>query len=388
MTCRGQEPAKEGSPNRASPKGGKRRAPSRAFWLGVGAVAFFAVVLASAGVLVARGSEPLVGPHPSPNPIEVPTPATKESPEVFTGVVHSTQTSSETLVPTLAEPALALADPEPAEPVQTPSPTPGSSTPQARDPVASSWSAPPQPVLQPPAPTPQAVAYRLAQEAAERFGIRIVLDGQGWGEDEATQALNIGAVVSAMERLPSKVASAAAAHPHGPLTFVSNDHGRTLAGWQPYGDFPIGFYTNSDQGPAVSGPANQVVLIPGFADMSIGHEALHAYQFRDVGPNQYVLALLGDEMRSFMAATGWRQLGSDEQVREAASQPWAVVNSLYMYEGRPLTYATAGGSAVTLSPPNPLEAFAVAGSVYYTRPAGMSLPDWPEYWAWFQANLG
>jgi hypothetical protein len=92
-------------------------------------------------------------------------------------------------------------------------------------------------------------------------------------------------------------------------------------------------------------------------------------------------------MRSFMAATGWRQAGTDEQVREAANQPWDVVNGLYVYEGRPLTYTTAGGSNVSLSPPNPLEAFAVAGSSYYTRPSGMPLPDWPEYWFWFQANL-
>jgi hypothetical protein len=121
--------------------------------------------------------------------------------------------------------------------------------------------------------------------------------------------------------------------------------------------------------------------------MSIGHEIIHAYQFRNYGPDQYVLALLGEEMRSFMAATGWRQAGTDEQVREAANQPWDVVNGLYVYEGRPLTYTTAGGSDVSLSPPNPLEAFAVAGSIYYTRPSGMPLPDWPEYWFWFQANL-
>ena len=35
-----------------------------------------------------------------------------------------------------------------------------------------------------------------------------------------------------------------------------------------------------------------------------------------------MLVLLGDEMRSFMAAAGWRQVGTDEQVRAAANQPW------------------------------------------------------------------
>ena len=55
---------------------------------------------------------------------------------------------------------------------------------------------------------------------------------------------------------------------------------------------------------------------------------------------------------------------------------------------RPLTYVTAAGSPAILTPPNPLEAFAVAGSIFYARPQGMSLPAWPEYWAWFSQNLG
>jgi hypothetical protein len=98
------------------------------------------------------------------------------------------------------------------------------------------------------------VAQQLAQEAAQRFGIRIVLDGQDWGDGEAAQDTNIGAVISTLERLPEKVTSAVTAHAHGTLTFVSNTQGRTLAGWQPYGNFPMGYYTNSDQGAA--GPAS------------------------------------------------------------------------------------------------------------------------------------
>ncbi|MDO8616002.1 MAG: hypothetical protein Q7T33_09765 [Dehalococcoidia bacterium] len=239
-----------------------------------------------------------------------------------------------------------------------------------------------------PAPPPETAAARLAREAGQRFGIRILLDGQDWGPDEASRQANIAAVISVMERLPQGVLSAVAGHPHGPLTFVSNMSGRTLDGWQPYGDFPMGFYTNSDQGAEGSHPANEVVLIPGFSDMSIGHEVLHAYHFRSAPPDRYAPALLGDEMRSFMAAAGWRQVGSDQQVLEATDGPWAALNSVYVYAGRPLTYATAAGSSVTLTPPNPLEAFAVAGSIYFTRPSGMPLPDWPEYWAWFSANLG
>ncbi len=388
MACRSHGTAGEGGDNRASPKGGQRRFSSRAFWLGMGTVATVAAVLASAGALVAvHGSEPPSTPLPSPALSEAPGLPEKASELLLTGAADGGRigdSASATPVATVA----AQIELPPAEPSPTPLPTATPSTPETPDPVASSSSATPQPVPQAPVPMPQPVADRLVQEAAQRFGIQIVLDGQDWGEGEAAQTTNIGAVISAMERLPQGVVSAVTAHAHGPLTFVSNSQGRTLAGWQPYGNFPMGFYTNSDQGAAGSGPANQVVLIPGFAEMSIGHEILHAYQFRDLGPDQYVLALLGDEMRSFMAAAGWRQVGTDEQVRAAANQPWDVVNSLYVYEGRPLTYTTIGGSTVTLSPPNPLEAFAVAGSVYYTRPSGMPLPDWPEYWDWFQANLG
>ena len=375
MACRSHGPAGDGNQRGTSPKGGQRQSPSRAFWLGLGAVASFAITLALAAATAAdRGSEPPSPLLTTPAAIEVAGRAESSAHFVLRGVAGGGTAGDST------SPA-----PLPPEAPATPTPTPSVS--RAGGAVASSSSATPRPVSQAPAPMPQPVAQRLAREAALGFGIRIVLDGQDWGDGEASQATNIGAVISALERLPEKVVAAVTAHDHGALTFVSNTQGRTLAGWQPYGDFPMGFYTNSDQGAAGSSAANQVVLIPGFAAMSIGHEIIHAYQVRNYGPDQYVLALLGEEMRSFMSATGWRQVGTEEQVRQAANQPWDVVNSLYVYEGRPLTYITAGGSPVSLGPPNPLEAFAVTASIYYTRPSGMPLPDWSEYWSWFQANL-
>jgi len=48
-----------------------------------------------------------------------------------------------------------------------------------------------------------------------------------------------------------------------------------------------------------------------------------------------------------------------------------------VYEGRPLSYVTSGGASTTISVANPIEAFAIAGSIYYTRPSWMPLPDWP-----------
>ena len=235
----------------------------------MGTVATVAAVLASAGALVAvHGSEPPSTPLPSPALSEAPGLPEKASELLLTGAADGGRigdSASATPVATVA----AQIELPPAEPSPTPLPTAIPSTPETPDPVASSSSATPQPVPQAPVPMPQPVADRLVQEAAQRFGIQIVLDGQDWGEGEAAQTTNIGAVISAMERLPQGVVSAVTAHAHGPLT-----------------------------------------------------------------------------------------------------------------------YTTIGGSTVTLSPPNPLEAFAVAGSVYYTRPSGMPLPDWPEYWDWFQANLG
>ncbi len=98
--------------------------------------------------------------------------------------------------------------------------------------------------------------------------------------------------------------------------------------------------------------------------------------------------MLQPEMRSFMEAVGWRQTGSDEEVRQAVGQPWSALDSLYVYEGRALSYSTTGGATSTITAANPIEAFAIAGSFYYTRPSWILLPEWPEYWAWFRANLG
>jgi hypothetical protein len=133
-----------------------------------------------------------------------------------------------------------------------------------------------------------------------------------------------------------------------------------------------------------------VVIIPGFADASVGHELLHAYQFRAVPPDHYGLAMLGAEMKGFCEAVGWTQLGGDEEVVAAsqAASSWADFNVLFEYRGRGLVYVTASGSSSVLRPVNPLEAYAVAGSFYYTRPSSVPLPDWPDYWGWFSANLG
>src|SRR3972149_4199369 len=140
-----------------------------------------------------------------------------------------------------------------------------------------------------------------------------------------------------MDRLPDTGISAVGAPPHGPLTFVSNNEGRTLAGWQPYGAHPMTYYTNSDQGPGGYHAANEVVLSVGATSSSIRHEIMHAYQARGVGPDAYALSLLQPEMRSFMAATLGRRSRSDDELRVACDSAGPVLIDLAVYEGLPLT---------------------------------------------------
>lgn len=384
--ARGRHPTWQEEHSGFSHNGGhprRERSPSRGFLIGVGAVGLFALFLAAVGAIAAQspsGSDsetPIPLPDESPIPVEV----TVAPPEV---------TPDPEYAEALSEPDGSVGQPEPGVQltVAVSEPEATSSAVQAPRTAASSWSAAPTPVPPAPAPPPVPETVRLAGQAGETYGVRIILEGQDWGPDEASQAANVQAVISAVARLPDTVISAVVSHAHGPLTFVSNDQGRTLDGWQPYGGHPMTYYTNSDQGPGGYHASNQVVASVGATGMSIGHETLHAYQFRNVGPDEYALALLQPEMRSFMEATGWRQSGSDEQVRQATDQPWSALDSLYVYEGRALTYSTGSGATSTLAPANPIEAFAVTGSIYYTRPSWMPLPDWPEHWAWFRTNLG
>ncbi len=95
---------------------------------------------------------------------------------------------------------------------------------------------------------------------------------------------------------------------------------------------------------------------------------MHAYQLRGEAPGDYAGALLAPEMKSFMQATGWQQTASDEQVRAAARQSWETLDADFMYSGRALTYTGENGDMLSLFAPNPLEAFAEAGGLYYRTP--------------------
>jgi hypothetical protein len=231
----------------------------------------------------------------------------------------------------------------------------------------------------------EASANALVASLDTAYAVQIATAGQDWGATEAAQTANIGAVQQALGVLPAGVLAAVSGEAARPLTFLSNGDGRTLSGWQPYGSGAPPYYTSSDQ-PGDS-PANEVVLRPGADVTTIVHELLHAYQFRAFAPGDYVTALESPEIRSFMAETGWRQTASDEQVLAAAAEPWATVNAMFAHEGRPLSYIDGAGETVTLEAGNPLEAYATAGSLYFVYRASGGVPDWPEYWSWFDSNL-
>lgn len=349
--------------------------PSRGFWFGMIAVAVFAGVLAAVGAYAAADNSPQQLQYPigpAPTAVVSYAPRMTTPPDDFT--LNGASDPSGALAP--ADSAGIAEDTSEAAPAGAgESDSAGaytSSTVMSPTPVASSWSQ--SPVVATPAPAAplSTSANALVDYANAAFGIEIVTDGQDWGDDDAAQTDNIGAVVSAWQRLPLQVTSSVVQHPYGTLQVLSNRQGRTSGGWQPYGDVATSFYTNSDQGAENYHPSNQIVLATGSSEETVLHELLHAYALRNVGADEYVAGFLDDEMQSFMDASGWTMLVSDETLMADAHEPWDVVNGMFAY----------GGSCVSAA--NPLEAFASAGAVFYGSDEASS--GCPEF-AWFDANL-
>jgi len=304
------------------------------------------------------------------------------TPHPVATVAGVTQTPFATAATTLT-PATEAPSQQPT-PTATPQPTASSATasPAVGDPAtATPFSSTPQP-----AGTLAPAAAALAGSIESQYGVRIIVDGQDWGQDRDAQMRNIGAVGDALAGVPANVRSAINAN--GPLTYLSNHGGATEASWQPYGDRETNYYSNED---VVSGKhvaANEIVLQPGSTTQTITHEMMHAYQMRDIAPGQYVMALLTPEMKSFMAATGWTQTVSDDELRASAGKDWTAINVMFTYDGHSLFYNNEFGDRVSLYAPNPIEAYAEAGGLYYGHSAHTTLPDWPDYFGWFAANVG
>lgn len=254
--------------------------------------------------------------------------------------------------------------------------------------LGDAWSATPRPY----APAPEAAlspaAFGLATEIESEWGVRIVITGQNWGSGEAAQMRNLGALAGALSSLPAGVVSLATDNSHGSLSVLSNGSGRTLSGWQPYGSGAANFYTTEDWDGDLRSVASQVVLQTGADRVTITHELLHAYQMRDTPSGSYGQALLTEEMRSFMATTGWVQIVSDEELQSRLHGSWDEIAAMFRYDGRDLAYVSETGQTIEAYAPNPIEAFTAVGALIYAAPDGTELPDWPEYKRWFAANLG
>ncbi len=215
-----------------------------------------------------------------------------------------------------------------------------------------------------------------------------MIAGQDWGADEAARLRNLGALASALASLPANVVSLAAYNSHGSLSVLSNEAGRTLAGWQPYGGGAANFYTTQDRDGDSRSVASQIVLQTGADGVTIAHELLHAYQMRDAPSGSYGQALLAAEMRSFITATGWVLTVSDEELASRSHGSWDEIAAIFRYDGADLTYVSETGETLQAYAPNPVEAFAAIGALIYAAPDGSVLPDWTEYRRWFESNLG
>lgn len=334
-------------------------------WTIVAVVAFASVITIFAALAINHSSDDQPdGPFAIAAAVITPS---AESPTPTVGAVIAGATES-------AATATATAPPPPIASSATQSPVIGdaiSATPNAPAPSTSTLD-------------PVADALRTSIES--QYGVRILTSGQDWGADKGLQLRNIGAIGSALSSLPTGVR--VATNSSLPLTFLSNHSGMTEAGWEPYGAREANFYSNEDVSTSGRAAANQVVLQPGSNSQTITHEIMHAYQMLGIAPGQYALALLTPDMKSFMQATGWTQLGSDDDVRAAAGSGWDALNAMFQYNGRPLTYQNEFGDSLSLFIPNPIEAYAEAGGLYYGHSSALTLPEWPEYWDWFSAHLG
>jgi len=303
-------------------------------------------------------------------------------------VVAASRTTSTAAAPTASEAATPAPTPtasatatDPAPPTLVPA---VSTTPT----LSEAWSATPHLYTPAPDATLSPAAFELITEIESEWGMRVAIAGQDWGADEAAQMRNLSALAGALAMLPANVVSLATDNSHGSLSVLSNGAGRTLAGWQPYGDGAANFYATQDWDGNTHSVSSQIVLQTGADRVTIAHELLHAYQMRDTPSGSYGQALLTGEMSAFMAATGWTQLVSDEEFQTRAHGTWDEIAAMFRYDGPGLSYVSETGETLEAFAPNPIEALTAIGALIYAAPDGTELPDWPEYRLWFESNLG
>jgi len=144
------------------------------------------------------------------------------------------------------------------------------------------------------------------QHARDAYGVEIVMDGQTW--DDAS----LNTILDALGKLPPHVVNQLGSRIYGRLYILSNDESRTMSGSKVYSS-GANFYSNNDG-------RNELVLYPDQGTLTVLHELGHAYQLRMTPPGRYAWVFFQEEMRDFMAATGWRLLSSDADVAAAVDQ--------------------------------------------------------------------
>ncbi|HXH20543.1 MAG TPA: hypothetical protein VNN10_00845 [Dehalococcoidia bacterium] len=212
------------------------------------------------------------------------------------------------------------------------------------------------------APAPLAPQPAAAAGARwEAGGFVFVAEGQEW--DEASYR-NVDAALAA---LPARIRAQLGNRSLGPVNILVNRSGRSLSGKQPYNG-PANYFSTNDG-------RNELVLFPGQSVQTILHELGHAYNLRRIAAGRYALVLLDEEMRSFMAAAGWRILSTPEQISAARDH----MQVQFAYEGAQVWSRVSNH--------DPLEDFANSFALYFLAPSDLASRS-PERFAWFEANVG
>jgi len=197
-------------------------------------------------------------------------------------------------------------------------------------------------------------------EARDRYGVEIVLEGQSW------DALTLQAVMDALSLLPPHVVQNLGSPFYGRLYILCNRDGHTLSGQSLYSS-GANFYSNNDG-------RNELVLVPDQGTRTVLHELGHAYQMRLTPPGRYAWVFFQQEMRDFMQATGWRLLSSDAEVAAAHDQ----TELRFAYDG-PQVWSY-------LSFHDPLEDYANSFALFFDDPAGLASLS-PVRYEWFVSHV-
>lgn len=241
--------------------------------------------------------------------------------------------------------------------VAGPAPVTASSQPQTLPPPAITSA-------QPAAVAPAAPIVTVPTTPGQRWlaeGFVFVTEGQEW------DGVSFSNVDLALSKLAARIRAQLGNRQLGQIYIVVNRSGRTLSGKQPYAGAANFFSTNDGR--------NELVLYPGQSVPTILHELGHAYNLRRMAPGRYALVLQDPEMQSFMAAAGWRVLGTPEQIRAARDHMQVPM----AYDGERIW--------PRLSNDDPLEDFANSFSLYFVAPEDLRAKS-PDRFAWFETNLG